>query len=205
MTMTLTRRKKTERDTLLDVRYMASFMARFSVFSFLFFGVFAFLLFLLLNRRLGVSYVHDITTLNTLQGNLPLIVFAAGVMQAAITSFILFVLSLYWAHAVAGPLVRFRRYLGMVVQNKPIDETVAFRSGDQLHDLARAFDEMQKASRQRKKQFSGFCQETRDMIGGYDRLSKDPQVSASILEEKRQAIKRSYQKILALFQNKESL
>lgn len=183
--------------TFLDVRYTFSFAVRFSGLALLFFSSFALVLFLLLNKRLGVSYLDDIATLSRLQEKLPLVLFLTAVVQAAFGSFVVLVISLFWAHAVAGPLVRFRKYLRMVWRHEPIGE-MSFRKGDQLQYLAEAFRGMQDQWTKRGHQMSLYDRQVQDLIAEYESLAKDTTGNSTALEEKRGALKEIYQKMLAL-------
>ena len=181
----------------LEPRYTLSFAVRFSGLALLFFSSFALVLFLLLNKRLGVSYFEDIATLSQLQKNLPLILFVTAVVQAAFGSFVVLILSLFWAHAVAGPLARFRKYLRMVGRDEPIG-MMSFRKSDQLQYLAAAFREMQDQWTKRGHQMSLYGRQVQDLIAEYESLVKDPLENSMALEEKRGALKEIYQKMLAL-------
>ena len=181
----------------LEPRYTLSFAVRFSGLALLFFSSFALVLFLLLNKRLGVSYFEDIATLSRLQEKLPLILFVTAVVQAAFGSFVVLILSLFWAHAVAGPLARFRKYLRMVGRDEPIG-MMSFRKSDQLQYLAEAFRDMQDQWTKQRYQMSLYGQQVRDLIAEYELLVKDPRGNSMALEEKRGALKEIYQKMLAL-------
>lgn len=183
--------------TFLDTRYTLSFAVRFSGLALLFFSSFALVLFLSLNKRLGVSYFEDIATLSRLQEKLPLVLFVTAVVQAALGSFVVLILSLFWAHAVAGPLVRFRKYLRMAGRDEPIGG-MSFRKSDQLQYLAEAFREMQARWTKRRYQMSLYVRQAKDLIAEYESLAKDLRGNSMALEEKRGALKEIYQKMLAL-------
>jgi hypothetical protein len=132
-----------------------------------------------------------------LQEKLPFILFLTAAVQAAFGSFVVFVLSLFWAHAVAGPLVRFREYLRMVGRHEPIGG-MSFRKSDQLQYLAEAFREMQAQWTKRGYQMSLYVRQVQDLIAEYESLARDSRGNSMALEEKRGALKEIYQKMLAL-------
>ncbi len=181
----------------LDPRYTLSFAVKLSGLALLFFSSFALVLFLSLNKRLGVSYFEDIATLSRLQEKLPLILFVTAVVQAAFGSLVVLIISLFWAHAVAGPLARFRKYLRMVGRYEPIEE-ISFRKGDQLQHLAGAFREMQDRLSKRRYQMSLYGRQAKSLVAEYESLVKDPRGNSTALEEKRGTLKEIYQKMLAL-------
>lgn len=186
-----------KKDMFIEGRYGFSFVAWFLGLMVLFFGSFSVILFILLNKRLGIDYLTDVTTLSNLQGKLPVILTVTGIVQATVASFVVFFITLFLAHAVAGPLVRFRKYLRMVGRDEPIGG-ISFRKSDQLQYLAEVFREMQDQRTKRRSQMSLYGQQVQDLIAEYESLVKDPTGSFTALEEKRGALKEIYQKMLAL-------
>src|SRR3989338_1414997 len=172
--MTPTDRKK----VFIDTKYTLSFAARFSGVAFAGFVLLGLSLFLVLNRQLGISYLADITILSNLQEKLSFIFLVTGIVQAIMLSLIIFLLSLLWAHAIAGPLVRFHRYMGMMAQSQAQDE-IKFRTEDQLRYLAEAFGRLQMSLKNRRDQFIVFLNEAERLWGECEHLlkekKKDPQ------------------------------
>ena len=167
--------------------YTASFAVRFlgiALFSFTLCGI---SLFLVLNRRLGVNYSQDIAALSGLQEKLPLIILTSSIIQAVILSLILFLLALMWAHAISGPLVRFRKFISLVGNDGP-DGEIAFLENYQLHDLAQAFQKMQAGSQKRRKKFDEY-------LDNADQLLKTPD---SLSKNKRADLEECYQKMGSL-------
>jgi len=131
---------------------MFSFAVRFCGVAVVFFSLLVIILLVILNRRLGIGYMEDITTLSRLQEKFPSIFLTTAIIQAVVASFVLFILSLFWAHAVAGPLVRFRRDLSKLKEGE-FSGKVSFREKDQLHPLAQALSNVQNVLQGRREQF----------------------------------------------------
>ena len=195
--------KPLPKPAFIDPKYIVSFAIRFlgiALFSFTFCGI---SLFLMLNRRLGVGYFQDIATLSGLQERLPLILLTSGIIQAIALSLILFLFSLLWAHAVSGPLVRFRKYISMIGKDELVGEIV-FREKDQLHYLAKAFQLMQADSRTRRDQFDAYLKKAEHLIGEYESLQHEKNVDPSKLKDRRAALKESYERMEALFRGEDA-
>ena len=135
------------------------------------FAVFAGVLMFVLNKRLGMSYFDDIHTLSSLQDRLPLIFLVTGLFQMSISGAVMAILSLYWGHAVSGPIVRFRKGMRSVVHGK-VDEMIFFRKNDQLHDLARSFNNLQKNMQTQKNQLQRYIDEADRLAADCERLKK---------------------------------
>ena len=187
-----------KKNILIELRYTFSFAARFSAMVFAGFAALGLTLFFVLNRRLGIDYFSDILTLNRLEEKLPLIIFATAVIQAVALSLIFFFLSLYWGHAVAGPVLRFRRFLTMINQGEK-QTPMSFRKNDQLHYLAEIFRKVQLANQKRHEQWLGCLKTAEKLIEEYDLLERDKNAAARQMEEKRLALKDIYQKMQGLF------
>ena len=95
-----------------------------------------------LNRNLGPTYGQGIQTLTQLRNNLPYTVFIVAIIQTLTLCIITLLLTLIWSHSIAGPIIRFKKYLRDISSGKFLTDKVAFRDSDQLHDLAHEFSEM---------------------------------------------------------------
>ncbi len=180
-----------QKSSFIDSQYTFSFIIRFSGVALLGFILFALFLYLTLNRRLGVSYFEDISTLSRLQEKLPVILAVTGVIQAVTVSFILFILSLLWAHGVAGPLLRFRKSLQMAGKGF-IEETVTFREKDQLHFLADSFKRMLESQKSRRTRFENLLKQADEALKEYEHLFKQKGVTPSQLDGKLTSLKKIY-------------
>lgn len=195
--------KPLPKPTFIDTKYTVSFAVRFlgiALISFIFCGI---SLFLMLNRRLGINYFQDIATLSGLQERLPFILLMSGIIQAVVLSLILFIFALLWAHAVSGPLVRFRKYINMIGKDEPVGEII-FREKDQLHYLAKAFQHMQADSRSRMEQFGAHLKKVEQLLGEYESLQQEKNVDPSKLKDKRAALKEIYERMKALLQGEDA-
>jgi hypothetical protein len=155
----------------IDGRYVLMFAIRFFGMALVSFVILSGVILAALHRRLGVDYFHDISTLSDLQERLPDILAATGLIQAVAASFILLMMSLFWAHRISGPVWRFRIWLGMLRSGQKI-EHIQFRSQDQLHGLAASFRLLQ-GSRERRRQ----------------RLLMDLKKAAGLIEECERSLK----------------
>lgn len=146
------------KSVMIDTNYTLIFAVYFLAVAFAGFFLLALSLLFLLNRKLGISYLNDITTLSDLQEKLPMIVLVTGVVQAAMSCLVMFLLSLLWAHAVAGPLIRVRRLLEMMRHGQWMDN-IAFRRDDQLHELAEVVRNCQSSCQDRREEFISYVQQ----------------------------------------------
>jgi hypothetical protein len=120
-------------------------LARVLAIALLGIGLFAVVTFLACNRRLAVSYVHDLTALSRLQEQLPAIVMLTAAVQAA---------------AVGGLTL-----LCALVTGQAFEE-VRFRKTDQLHGLADALRQVRAACDARR-------QARRESLAQADRLLEE--------------------------------
>ena len=176
--------------SFIEKKYVWSFAVRFSAAAFFLFLVFDLILWIALNRHLGEGYLKDMAVLNRLQEHLPIILLISGGIQAAVASFVILAISLFWAHAIAGPVVRFRRYLRMIIEDQPIDEEMVFRQKDQLHDLAEGFRGMQNKRKERQDQLNLYCAQADQLIEAYAQKQE---------VEIREALIKIYEKMKDLF------
>ncbi len=195
--------KDHSKPVFIDTKYTAFFAVRFlgiAFFSFTFCGI---SFFLALNRRLGVNYSQDIATLSDLQEKLPLIFLTSGIVQAMVLSLILFVFSLIWAHAVSGPLVRFRKHISLIGKDEPAGE-IAFRENDQLQYLAKAFQHMQTASRTRRDKYDAHLKKAEQLMAEYESLQKEKNTDPAALKNKWTALRECYERIEVLLQREDA-
>lgn len=147
---------------ILDSRYAVSFTLRFFIIVFVIFSLSGLILIIFLNRNIGPTYKQGISSLNTLQAQLPSILFLSAFIQATILCIIALLLSLLWAHSVAGPLMRFRKYLREAGKGKLPLQPLTFRKTDQLHGLGRALSEMIDIYKQRRDKALALLNQTQD-------------------------------------------
>lgn len=138
--------------SLIDAAYRRSFIRRFASAAALGFLLVSLIWLALLHRRLGFGYGQDIAVLSRLHGQLLPLLGVTGLSQVLGVGAVLLLLSLCWAHAVSGPLVRVRRWVRALDEEPPL-ETLRFRKSDQLHELADAFQDLGRARRARRERF----------------------------------------------------
>lgn len=178
----------------IDLKYTLSFAVRFLGMASAGFLLLGASLFWVLNRRLGTSYFQDITTLSNLQEKLQIILFTTGVLQVVVLSLVFSVISLFWAHKVSGPIVRFRRYLNMLGKADLMDD-MAFRQDDQLQYLAQAFRKTQASCKMRNRQLMDYLKEADQIVEEYEALQGEKGVEPALLDKKLLALKAVYKKI----------
>lgn len=127
---------------ILEPKYIVSFIIKFSAIVFVGFGIFGAFVIILLSSKIGPTYQEGFSALKQIKDSLPFIIFIAAAIQALSLCTIATLFALFWSHSIAGPLVRFRKYLKDISQGNFLKEPVVFRSGDQLQGLAQAFSEM---------------------------------------------------------------
>ena len=183
--------KPEEQSLLIDGKYVLSLLVRLCVLGAVIFGVFTFILVFVLNRHLGVSYFDDIHTLSSLQGRFPIIFLVTGIIQMGIAGAAMFILFLYWGHAVSGPLVRFQKEMNAVAQGE-VTGKISFRENDQLQGLARPLNELQKNIQRQKSEFRRLINQAESLIADYKRLKEDVGVDVTLLDRKRTDLRRIY-------------
>ncbi|GEM_PF-2316395 len=190
--------KKNKKTFFIDPQYTLSFAARFLAVASAGFIILGISLFLALNRNLGAGYFQDISILNDLEEKFPAILFTTGTFQAIVITLLFLVIALFWAHKVAGPIVRFRRYLNSFSTREPADD-MAFREDDQLQYLAEVFRKTQGACWARRKQRQDELHEAERMIHECEFLSSRKDVDQTQLNQKLAALKAVYTKLRASF------
>lgn len=147
--------KPKNKNSFVDLKYTAAFMVKFAAIVLAAFACLGLVLFCLLNKRLGQGYFTDISTLSGLHEKLGTILIITGIFQTVILSLIVLVLGLLWAHAVAGPLVRFQKALDMLSKGE-FSEEISFRQGDQLHNLASSLKSLHRSCKTRREHLSEY-------------------------------------------------
>lgn len=171
---------KEQGPVFIEAKHTLSLVIAFLGISFVGFVLLGLTLLILLNWRVGDNYVEGIVTLNVLKDRLPLILLAGGIAQAIILSLILFLLSLLWAHSIAGPLVRFGKYLRLTGNNEPAPEEISFRKSDQLHALAVAFRHLQISRRRQNELLYGHLNKASRLL---EEIDSSPSEAKSRIQE----------------------
>ncbi len=191
--------KKSDRKPFfIDRGYVLYFALRFYSVALLLFVLFGIILFLALNRHLGTDYVHDVMTLSHIQENLPVVLLGTGIFQAFTITVVLFIITLFWAHRVAGPLVRFQKYMQMIKEEAESGD-LNFRQNDQLHYLAQAFRLMQLSRKDRSKKFSKYLGEAENILREYEKISDRKDSDSPTDQSSLEALKEAYEKLGKLF------
>lgn len=140
--------KYKKKSTFIDFKHTTSFVMKFTTVALTTFVSLGVVIFCLLNKRLGHGYVGDISILSSLQEKLGMIFIITATFQAIIFSLIVLILALLWAHAVAGPLIRFQKALIRLSKGE-LSEEISFRQSDQLHDLASSLNNLHRSYKAR--------------------------------------------------------
>lgn len=191
--------KSGKKISLIDAKYTLFFAIRFLGIALLGFILFGGTLFLMLNRRLGVNYFEDIVTLSRLQEKLPFILLTTGIIQTIALSFVMLIFALLWAHAIAGPLVRFRRFLNMVSHGQWMED-IAFRRNDQLQGLAHSMAHLQKCCQKREKKFISYLDQAQQLVKEYEDMIEQRNSASWQIQDKLNALKKVYADMQALLE-----
>lgn len=146
---------------------MASFAVRFAVLVLVSFLLFGLTLFILFNHGLGTNYADHVATLSGLRQKIPAVIALTVLLEAVAVSVILLLLALFWAHAVAGPLLRVTRMLGAPDPGKA-EGDIVFRQTDQLHRLAEVIRGFQQSGRSRAQALARQLAEAEKIVNGKD-------------------------------------
>jgi len=126
----------------LNINYIISFIIKFSAIILFGFGLTGLIIIFLLNRNLGPGYKEGIYALSRLKNSLPYTIFIITIIQTLTLCIITLLFTLIWSHSIAGPIIRFKKYLKEISSGKLLTDKVTFRNSDQLQDLAKEFSEM---------------------------------------------------------------
>ncbi len=179
---------KEKKQAFVEPKYTLSLVAAFLGVAFLGFALLSLTLFILLNWRLGENYLEGIVTLNALKDRLPLILLVGGIVQANILTLILFLLSLLWAHSIAGPIVRFEKFLRLIGSNVPMPE-ISFRGGDQLHALAQALRNVQVSRHRRSERLRTHLETASRLLEEIDSSPSGARIKVHELQKVYRSIK----------------
>lgn len=131
-----------QKQKILGHKYIVHFILHFSIIVLSGFGITGAIITILLDRRIGPTYLEEIYNLRQILTSLQFIIFITAFIQALGLCAITFLLALFWSHSVSGPLLRFKKCLKAISERKSAHEPLAFRNTDQLHGLAQAFSEI---------------------------------------------------------------
>jgi len=188
----------------LEPKYAISFIFRFSIIVFVGVGIFGSLVIIFLNRKIGPTYLEGISVLSELQAYLPYILFITALVQALTLCIIVMFLTLLWSHSIAGPLVRFRRYLRNLSYGKPLKEPITFRDADQLQGLAQAFSEMIIAHRGNRVKALTLVVQAQRIIDECEVLKKREKIDTHDFNLKLKELEEIYLRIKDIYTAKES-
>lgn len=167
----------------LKPNYITTFIIKFSAIILFGFWLSGLVIIISLDRNLGTSYKEGIQALSQLKNNLPYIIFIITVIQTLALCVITFLLSLIWSHNIAGPIIRFKRYLKEISCGRLLKERIAFRNTDQLQDLAKELSEVMLSDRNNSSQALAFLVEAQKLLDECFAFSKDPKIVEGKLKE----------------------
>ncbi len=183
----------------LKPKYAISFIFRFLIIMLVGTGIFGSLVIIFLNRKIGPTYLEGISTLSQLRASLPHILFATAFVQALALCIITALLALFWSRSIAGPLVRFRKYLRGLSQGKSLKEPVAFRESDQLQGLAQVFSEMITAHRDNSVKALALLVQAQRIIDECEVLKKQPGFDMHKFNSKLKELEKIYLNIKNIY------
>ena len=168
----------------VESKYMASFVFKLSAIISVGFGISGLIIIILLNRKIGPTYLDGISTLSQLRAWLPFILSITAFVQAAALCIIAVFAALLWSHGIAGPLVRLKRALRDLAQGKSLKGPITFRNDDQLHGLAGAFSEMAIAHPDNLARARALMVEAQRILDECEALNKQAKFDAHALSSK---------------------
>ncbi len=155
-----------------------------------------------LDRKIGPTYLEGIYNLRQIQASLPFIIFITAFIQTLTLCIITFLIALLWSHRIAGPLVRFRRYLLDACVKKSPKEPIVFRNTDQLHGLAQAFSEMVISHKSNKASALALLAEAQKILDKCKTLQNQNKRDSDDFNSKLQELKKIYLHIKDIYKNK---
>jgi methyl-accepting chemotaxis protein len=91
-------------------------------------------LFYYLNRPFSGGYLATISVLDELQRDVVLGVLVSIILQLSVFALLIFGVSLFWTHKVAGPLYRLKNHFGRIAAGD-LTPMAVLRQGDQLRQI----------------------------------------------------------------------
>lgn len=118
----------------INLSFSVGFQIKYCIIVSLVFLGATFLLFSLMNRALGGSYLESLRTLYLLDQNLPLYLSIMALLQICFVLFLALVITLLVSHQIAGPVFRYEAVLTKMISGEfPSD--IATRNTDQLKPM----------------------------------------------------------------------
>lgn len=183
----------------LELKHAISFVFRFFIIISVGIGISGSLAILLLNMKIGPTYLEGISALSRLQTQLPFILFVTAFAQAAVLCLIVLLLTLFWSHSIAGPVMRFKKHLREFAQGKFPNDRFAFRQTDQLHGLAHAFSEMINAQRERDMRSLALLIEAQKLLDECEMLKKEGKDDTSKFKADMKDLRETYLQIKEIY------
>jgi len=184
---------------ILEPKYAVAFVLRFFTAIFIGIGVFSLLLVVLLNRKIGPTYSEGISALGDLQNHLPLILFVTSVLQTLALGIMVMVIALFWSHSIAGPILRFKKYLSQLAKGELLEGPVTFRKTDQLQGLAEALSGMITAYRGNSMESLELLSQAQKIIEECEILKKQPKIDTPHLNTKLSELEKIYLNIKTIY------
>jgi len=120
-------------------------------------------------------------------------------VQAAALCVVVMLITLLWSHKIAGPLVRFRKYLKSIAAGKLFNKPLTFRDDDQLHAVALAFSEMIIAQNEASLKSLSLLVEAQKIISECKALRSRNRADTGEFEAKLQELTRIYSSIQDIY------
>lgn len=187
---------------ILDPKYPAYFIFHFSIIVLSGFGIAGSMMIIFLERKIGPACPEGIYNLKQIQASLPFVIFITTFIQTLALCAAAFLLALFWSHSIAGPLVRFRRYLKDSSVKKTAREPIVFRNTDQLHGLAQAFSEMVISHKDSDASALALLVEAQKILDECKMLQSHNKGGTNTFNSKLHELKKIYPLIKNIYKNK---
>ena len=118
----------------IEPEYQRNFILRICAGGLLIIMVSGLSLFFYLNRPFSGGYLATITVLDELQRDVALGVLVSIILQLSVFALLVFGVSLFWTHKIAGPLYRLKNHFGRIAAGD-LTPMAGLRQGDQLQQI----------------------------------------------------------------------
>ena len=118
----------------LELKYQRNFILRICAGGLFIIAAGGLSLFYYLNRPFSGGYLATISVLDELQRDVAFGVLISIILQLSVFALLVFGVSLFWTHKVAGPLYRLKNHFGRIAAGDLIP-MAGLRQGDQLQQI----------------------------------------------------------------------
>ncbi|MCF6266428.1 MAG: hypothetical protein L3J57_07780 [Desulfuromusa sp.] len=130
----------------IKLSFSSAFQIKYCLVILVVFFCANFLLYLLVNKALGGSYLENLQTLYFLDQNLPLYLSLIAFLQIFFIVFLTLIITLLVSHQIAGPIFRYEEVLGQIAAGQ-FPEQIVTRATDQLKPMVDSLNDLTTFSR----------------------------------------------------------